>query len=269
MRLYLEGVGLRGPGIVDWAAGREILAERAVCRPAEVVLAASELLPAAERRRTTETVKLALMVGSEAMAHAGARPENTPSVFASSGGDGATVTAILEILASTERQVSPTRFHNSVHNAPSGYWSIATHSREASTSICAHDFSFEAGLLEAAGQAVAEQCSMLLVSYELPYPSALHAVRPIFGVFGIALVLSPRKTARSLAALAMEMIHDHRPETAIPQPELEALRTQNPAARALPLLAAVAQGLEREVVIRHVAGNLLAIRVTPMAEPTA
>lgn len=267
MRLYLDGVGLRGPGIADWAAGREILTERVAYRPAELVLAASDLLPAAERRRTTETVKLAIAIGCEAMAHAGARPENTPSVFASSGGDGATVTAILEALASAEREVSPTRFHNSVHNAPSGYWSIATQSREASTSICAHDFSFAAGLLEAAGQALFEQRSVLLVSYDLPYPPALHATRPILGVFGNALVLTPHKTAHSLATLSIGMTRDGRPETTVPQPELEALRSQNPAARALALLTAVAEGVEREIAIQHVAGNLLIVRVTPSAEP--
>ena len=70
MKLYVEGVGLRGPGLVNWPAGRDVLAGRTPYVPADVVLVASELLPVAERRRTTDAVKLALIVGSEAMTHA-------------------------------------------------------------------------------------------------------------------------------------------------------------------------------------------------------
>ena len=263
MNLYLDGVGLRGPGLADWPAGREVLAGRSRYRPAEVILPVSEMLPPAERRRMTNTVKLALAVGSEAMAQTDARPEATPSVFASSGGDGATVTAILEILASEEREVSPTRFHNSVHNAPSGYWSIATGSQEASTSVCAHDFSFAAGFLDAAGQVFIEQKTVLLVAYDLPYPLPLHATRPILGIFGTALVLSPHPTARSLAALSLTLSRGGGPETAMAEPDLEALRGGNPAARALPLLAAVARAAEREIELPYAAGNLLTVRVTP------
>mgnify|MGYP002075717815 CR=1 FL=1 len=34
----------------------------------------------------------------------------------------------VSVFASDDRLISPTRFHNSVHNAPSGYWSIAARS---------------------------------------------------------------------------------------------------------------------------------------------
>ena len=69
---------------------------------------------------------------------------------------------ICEALARPEREVSPTSFHNSVHNAPAGYWSIATGSRLASTSICAYDVSFAAGLLEAAAYATVEHQPVML-----------------------------------------------------------------------------------------------------------
>ena len=50
-------------------------------------------------------------------------------VFASGNGDGITVGAILEMLTKPDGFVSPTQFHNSVHNAAAGYWSIGTGSR--------------------------------------------------------------------------------------------------------------------------------------------
>jgi hypothetical protein len=261
MKLHIDGIGLCGPGLPDWATGAPVLAGRVPYEGAPVALVPSPLLPPAERRRMTETVKLALATGSEAVAQAGCRAEHLPSVFASSGGDGATINAILEILASEQREVSPTRFHNSVHNAPSGYWSIATHSRESSTSLCAFDYSFGAGLLEAASLAVSDGRPVLLITYDVPYPTVLHAARPLSSIFATALVLSPERGPHSLAALTLSFGPDDGLETAMPSPALENLRTGNPAARALPLLAAIAQGAARDVTIRMMAGNLLNLGV--------
>ena len=113
------------------------------------------MLPA-ERRRAGATVKLAIAAGSEALAQAGRDPADMAMVFAASGGDGETVHEILAVLARSTREVSPTRFHNSVHNAPAGYWTVATGSRAPSTSLCAFDESFAAGLLDAAVQATVQ-----------------------------------------------------------------------------------------------------------------
>jgi hypothetical protein len=261
MKLYVGGIGLLGPGLTDWATGAPILAGRMPYEAAPVMLVPSLLLPPAERRRMTDTVKLALAIGSEAAAQAGHAAEHLPSVFTSSGGDGVTITSILEILASAQRDVSPTRFHNSVHNAPSGYWSIATHSRESSTSLCVFDYSFGAGLMEAASLAVTDGRPVLLVSYDMPYPATLNAVRPIGSIFGTALVLSPEASARSLAALTLSFGPSDRMETTLPASALEVLRANNPSARALPLLMAIAEGARREVAIRMMAGNLLTIGV--------
>jgi hypothetical protein len=264
MKIYVDGLGLRAPGFADWPTGREILTGRQPYHPTEILLPMSDLLPPAERRRTTETVKLALAVGSEAMSEVDISSDSMASVFASSGSDGVTITAILEILASANREVSPTRFHNSVHNAPSGYWSIATRSQEVSTSICGHDFSFSAGLIEAASQVLTEQKPVLLVVYDLPYPVPLDAARPIIGVFGAAMVLSAQPTARSLAALSMTFARHDAPATTMADPALEMLRTGNPAARALPLLSALAGSVERQIALHHVAGTVLTLQVTPL-----
>lgn len=264
MELYLHGIGLCAGGLPNWAEGREVLAGASPYRPAEIVMAASPLLPPAERRRTTDTVKLAMTVAAEAVAHASLRAEDTMAVFTSSGGDGKTITAILETLASSEREVSPTRFHNSVHNAPAGYWSIATGCQAPSTSLCAHDFSFAAGLLEAATRALAEQRAALLVAYDVPYPPALAACRTIAAPFGAALVISPHSGETALAALSIDLRQDPAADTALDDPALEALRAGVPAANALPLLSAVAQGVAQEMMIPYVAGNGVAVRVAPV-----
>src|SRR6185436_6052055 len=106
---------------------------------------------------------------------------------------------------SAEREISPTRFHNSVHNAAAGYWSIATRSREPSTSLCCYDASFAAGLLESAAQVASDPRQVALISYDEPYPEPLHATRPIASEFGVALILSPEETGGSLAAIDVEL----------------------------------------------------------------
>jgi len=80
-------------------------------------------------------------------------------------------------LASDDRSISPTRFHNSVHNAPAGYWGIASGAMTPATVLCAHDASFGAGLLEALTQLAVdgslgfERGGTLLIAYDMPIPS--------------------------------------------------------------------------------------------------
>ena len=141
--------------------------------PAPTVLQTPTLLPSAERRRTGRVVKLALGVALEATGRAGANPSMLASVFASSGGDGQNCHELCEALAASSREISPTRFSNSVHNAAAGYWSIATGATLESNVLCAYDASFCAGLLEALTQVAVDRIPLLLVAYDTEYPEPL------------------------------------------------------------------------------------------------
>ena len=265
MRAWVEGVGLRGPGLDGWTGSRSTLIGAATYLPAPTSIAASELLPAAERRRVGVPVKLALMVGREALADAGRDAAATATVFTSSGGDCDNVHQLCESLAAPEREVSPTRFHNSVHNVAAGYWSIATRCRAASTSLCCHDGSFAAGLLEAAVQVVACKSAVALIAYDHPYPAPLAAVRPVHSIFGMALVLAPGPTARAFAVLDLEFAARAAALTRMPDAGIEAVRSGVPAGRSLPLLAALARG-SRETVMLNCAGDAgLRVQVAPCA----
>ena len=261
MKFYVDGIGLRGPGLAGWASTRALLAGSSPYQIAPVQLTASDLLPPAERRRATDSVKLAMAVCEEAMQHADASFAATPSVFASSGSDGATITAILENLAMPARELSPTRFHNSVHNAPAGYWSIATQSRAASTSVCGYDASFAVGLLEAVSQALTSHCRVLLAAYDLPYPPTLHAVRRIVDGFALGLVLSPYSNASSLGECEMQIMPECGAATSLADAGLEALRLGNPAARGLSLLAAFAARTSQTVIIEELSGRAIELSV--------
>src|SRR5215468_7981743 len=228
LQASIEGVGVLGPGLPDWPAAMRVLTGVSSWQPEPPTLPPPLLLPSAERRRTGDVVRLTLAVGLEAIARAGADPATLPAIFSSSGSDAQNCHEICEVLASDERQLSPTRFHNSVHNAPAGYWGIATGCRAAANSLCAHDASFGAGLLEALCQVAVEQTAVLLIAYDASYPEPMRSVRPIPDAFGVALLLAPEATASSLARL--ELTWGEAPADRMSDAALESLRASIPAA---------------------------------------
>jgi hypothetical protein len=241
IRVGVEAVELRGPGLMDWASSRAVLAGDDAYCAAPIVLEAPEQLSPAERRRAIPSVRLALAVGAGAVGRTSHDPKILPAVFASSGADSETNSAILMALMTPSRELSPTKFHNSVHNAPSGYWGVAMQSREAVTSLSCHDASFAAGLLEASVQAVFGGRPVLLVAYDFPYPEPLHSVRPIVASFGVAFVLNPRRTDCTFAELEVGFgMSRGVAANGCADGGLESLRRGNPAARSLPLLAMLA-----------------------------
>jgi len=257
----IDGIGLFGPGLPDWPTGRAILAGRADYVPHIFPLHAPASLPAAERRRTSKIIKLALTVGLEAAVAAGLEPASLPTVFATSNGDGYNCDEICSALASADRQISPTRFHNSVNNAPAGYWSIAAQAMPPSFVLCAFDASFGAGLLEALAQVAVDGMPTLLIAYDAEYPEPLRSCRPVLDSFGVALLLSPTRSAQTLVEIAVALT-DEAADT-LADERLEQLRRTIPIARSLPLLQAIAQGGGRRAVLDYLAPARLAVELGP------
>ena len=257
---WVDAVGLIGPGFADWSTARPVLSGEAPWQRAATVIPALQVLPPAERRRTGKVVRLALATGLQALAAAGVEAAELATVFASAGGDGENCHAICETLASADRSISPTRFHNSVNNAASGYWGIATGAMAPSSIVSAYDGSFAAGLLEAAVMVAAEARPVLVVAYDLPYPEPLASIRPLGDAFGVALLLAPSRGPASLGGLhrAMSPVA----ASTLAEPALEALRLSTPAARCLPLLAALAAGCAGEVVLEYLDDLSLAVEIT-------
>jgi hypothetical protein len=237
---YVAGIGVLGPGFSNWEEAHGILAGKTPYVPSRTVLQTPALLPPAERRRTGRVVKLALAVALEATTRAGIAPPQLVSVFSSSGGDGPNCHELCQALALEGREVSPTRFANSVHNAAAGYWSIATGAKLESNVLCAYDASFGAGLLEAVTQVTVDRQSLLLVAYDTEYPEPIDAKRHVPDAFGVALVLTPERRPASLARMEVALSED--PADRLGDPLLEALRVSIPAARSLPLLRHLARG---------------------------
>ena len=256
---FIEGVGLLGPGISNWQDGARLLTGEIPWSAAATVVPALTCLPSAERRRTGVPVRIAITAGLEAAGRAGVDPAHLPAIFTSSGGDGQNLHEICTALASGERQLSPTRFHNSVHNAPSGYWGIATGATPASNALCAHDASFGAGLLEALTQVHVERRTVLLVAYDAQYPEPLRSARPIPDAFAVALVLAPAQSPAALARIAVGF--SDAPADQLPDAALESLRRDIPAARSLPLLVQLARRRSGTVVLDYLAPRTLSVEM--------
>lgn len=261
--VWVDGIGIFAPGLTGWAQATAVLTGHAAYAPGELPKLAPALLPADVRRRTTDHIRMAVEVAGEAVSHAQADATALWSVFATSDSDGAICHNICEEVAKDVPEVSPTRFHNSVNNAPAGYWCMAVQSRAPSTSISCFDASFAAGLIEAGAQVLAEQRRVLLVAHDEPFPEPLHGVRPMTSVFGVALVLAPAQSPNSLARLDVQIDPALQAPSRMTDAALDGLRTGNPAARSLPVLAALARRETVALNLTYVNSQTLQVRVVP------
>lgn len=185
----LEGIGFWCNGLPSWRAACDyarsgVLPETAPAKPSP------QLLPPNERRRAPDTVAVALEVAMAACIAAGRDPQALPSVFASTHGELAITDYMAATLTADPRSISPTRFHNSVHNAAAGYWTIGTGCMAPATAITSLDASFAQGLIEALAQLAAGEEAVLLTAYDSAATGPLKTMWDSHGLLGGAMVLS-------------------------------------------------------------------------------
>ena len=242
LQCYVLSVAILGPGLPNWNMAQSILSGEQPYQRADFEIPPVTWLSATERRRVGKMVRLALTVGRTAVQAAYVDAGKLATVFTSSSGDGDNCDAIFTTLAATEKSerfISPTRFHNSVHNAAAGYWSIANQCMMPSTSLCAYNASFAAGLMEAYCQAMWTGEKILLISSDVMYPYPLSDIRPMGSNFAAAMVLNAVANDVTLAKLTLRCTTEL--ETRIEICELDELRLSNPSARCLPLMQAIAK----------------------------
>lgn len=260
--VFIEAIGLCAPGLANWESARPILLGESSYVAGEPTPYQPQLLPPNERRRATASVRLAFRVAEEAMSHSSFKPSELATVFASSEGDTAVLHRLCSALAEERRQVSPTDFHNSVHNAAAGYWSIAAQTKLSSVSLSAYDHSFCAGLLEAITLALGDDVPVLLVTYDICPPEPLHAKRPLRTNVGVALALTPHLTDACIARLDIHPGQEK--EAPMSDVALESLRLGNPAARALPLLQQLARGTAGVIALEGAGGQRWSLTLQPL-----
>lgn len=256
MTCYLNGVGMVAPGVEDWPVFTRIVVGEEPYSATEPARYTPQSLPANERRRASQLVRLAFNSIEQLVLQLPA--EGYATVFSSSGGDYDIFHKICTALALPEKIVSPTQFHNSVHNAPAGYWSIATGNTHPSTTISAHDFSFVMGLVDAVAQLQGEAENVLLACYDMVPPSPINEVRNVAGPFSTSLLLSARANEHTLCALDVSVAPRAAQVSSLAIAALETLRLGNASARSLSLLTAIARA-ERETELALSNGESLCI----------
>jgi hypothetical protein len=240
-RLYIEGPAFWSPNLPGWdVASAAFRGEGAPVDP-HAKRPAPQVLAPAERRRAPDTVALALEVAAAAVAAAGRNAVDLPCVFVSAHGDLGINDYMCNVLATDPSVLSPTKFHNSVHNAAVGYWTIGTGCMQASNSVSAYESSFAAGLLEAASQCAADQAPVLLVGYDSSAVGPLSSITTSRGLLAAGLVISPERTERTVAAFDWSLDSGPTASAAL-QSEVSRTLVQNAMADALPLFEQLALG---------------------------
>ncbi|MFZ3324231.1 MAG: beta-ketoacyl synthase chain length factor [Usitatibacter sp.] len=199
MRIAIDAVGLLAPGLPDWEGSREVIAGNRPHLAAPLPPCAPASLSPTDRRRSSPTVRLAIAAAEQALHRTSIEPQDMALVFASPEAAGVITHQLCEELAGS-REVSPTQFHNSVHNAPSGYYSIAMNAKLGATSVCRGPWTFAAGLLGAAVQALCDEVPVLYVCYDSPLPAPLSDVMPVVEATVIALVIARNPAPGALAS---------------------------------------------------------------------
>lgn len=262
--VFLNGVGLAAPGLRGWEEAREVLRGNLERQPGNLPQYQSDLIPQRERRRASGTAKLAVHVAEQAVENAGADPAKLAAVFASFAGDLPIADRLCSSLTMPGRPVSPYQFHNSVHNAPAAYWSIATGSRNPSTSIACAATSFSAALLEAVSILDIENLDVLLTVYDVATPKALAKFQPTQIDFGVALVLQREKSGKSLAELKVKFKpHPPREGENSVSADILSLINANVSAQSLILLSAVAAEEERIVSLKYLSSSSVEVETAP------
>ncbi len=241
LAFQVESVAFWAPTLPGWPIARAAFRGEGTPVDPPARRPAPEILAPAERRRAPDSVALALEVASAAVRESGRDPASLPSIFTSAHGDLAVNDYMCTTLASQPTLLSPTRFHNSVHNAAAGYWTIATGCRAASSALTAFGASFAAGLLEAATQCAADDRAVLLVAFDVQATGALASVTASEGLLATALVIAPAGASSGAPSFEATLVSGASAAVALRSDAARAL-AGNAMADALPFLEALALG---------------------------
>jgi len=205
------------------------------------------VLPPLMRRRTSLATRMAITAADRACNDAGTG-RDLPAIFVSTLGEMQVTHRLCEAIARQVYPLSPTLFHNSVHNTAASYWSIAVNTMEPMQAMAGLDDGFALGLTEAACQLATDTTQLLLVCYDEHMPAEL---------------LPDATWPPCSVALVLGSAHSDRPQLSIPWQEAAAepatapaCAIHNPALQALPLLELLRSGATGTHCIQLAPGSL-------------
>ena len=228
------GIGAWGEMFRSWQDLSAVLRGESVeCEPSKGPK--PEIIPANERRRAPLTVRLAVESSTQAARNAQLDPSKLASIFVSGLGDTQLSDYMCKTLADNSA-LSPTKFHNSVHNAAAGYWTISTGCHQASSSMAGFGESVSLALMEALAQSQSEQKPILITFHDAPCSEIFKNVLKNDTAFTASLIIDTGTSIASKPTFTATII-----EQTSDWPELDCAAVRNcyrvnPAAKILALL---------------------------------
>lgn len=258
----LLGLGAWGPGFATWEQLREILlSPKSAGDLPPATNPSPQVIPANERRRAPLPVKMAVEVSGQALAASGLASADVACVFGSGLGDTEITDYMCRELTTELKQLSPTKFHNSVHNAAAGYWTISTGCMKSANSIAAYQQTAALALLEGAIQCVQQNEPVLITLFDTPAHASYRQIFACDRPFAAALLICPEDYTDKGQPLSF----DTNAQDELPQcpehPELASLYRDNPSARVLGLLQLIAAGKAGAVGLPISPARQLAVRL--------
>ena len=193
---YVGGVGLCAPrcgGTASWSAAFPGLT------PSDP---SGDLLPPVLRRRASSLARMAAAVVGQAANQAGLDLARVPLVLGSAHGEIVAAVEMMREFGGTTGLPSPTRFHNSVHNASAAYLSIATGNHGFNTAVAAGRATPAATLLEAMALLREHGGDALLIVIDEPPPEPFAPANP-YPAAAVAICLSTSPGPDVLAAVSL------------------------------------------------------------------
>lgn len=258
--VYIEAVSILGPGFPDWESAQEIFCDRNEYNPEPTSTVNCSYLSANVKRRTTLHMQVALHAAEKALQQVNMNGADVELVFASNEGDLGIADEIFLALTEPEKIVSPQKFQNVILNAAIGHLGIILGNQHSATCVSGGEYSFAVGLLQAATSAVIENHPVLFVCYDALGPSRLDP-RHVSEPCSVAVLLSPSKSDYSLASMVPALSGDLR-ESVMTTDKLEKTRVSIGAARALPLLAAIARESNETVAMPYCEKSILGVEIS-------
>ena len=235
----LIGLGVWGPGFSNWAEFKSQIENPSV----ELTTSSPkpEIIPANERRRSPLAVRAAVETSWQALQQSGLASADVACVFGSGLGDTEITDYMCRVLTTAEKQLSPTKFHNSVHNAAAGYWTISTGCMKSANSIAAYQDTVGACLLEAMIQSVQHNEPVLITVFDIAVQQTWAQIFPSDQSFSASLLICPENfpVEKNLAKISFTTDLSSN-QTLEFSEAMQSLYQQNPAAKILPLLKRLA-----------------------------
>ncbi|MFT5116669.1 MAG: hypothetical protein ACI9NY_000191 [Kiritimatiellia bacterium] len=236
------GIGAWGPGFSDWRALAELMGSQS----SEPVLQDNyrkgpkpQIIPANERRRAPVAVRLAVESSWQAVNNAHISAKDLACVFASGYGDTQLTDYMCRALNTESKQLSPTKFHNSVHNAAAGYWTISTDCHAPANSIAGLEWSVPLALLDAVIQSEQEHRPLLITCFDADVALIMRSIMDNDFLFSSSIVVTTEKINHA-PQFTLELVQQacDWPTVEFNRPLLSLYR-DNPSAKRLALLSLI------------------------------